>query len=185
MTRKFCRPLSVAIAAAALLVFSQASTAQVTLPVKLRTFAVNTSNNLSGANAVLEITINQWSSAAERMRLIDIASLGQDDLLKELKKAPIKGRIRIPAWQGPDPGNYRLGWDLRYAWHEALPEGGERIVVATDRFMTMWEAVNNPRSADYPFTILQMQLGKDMKGDGRMTAFTMVKFDKKKNVIEF
>jgi hypothetical protein len=154
------------------------------LPVRMRTFAVNMSNNLTGANAVLEITIDRWSSAENRARLLDAVPKGQDAVLKELQKSPIEGRIRIPGWTGPDPNNYRLGWDLHYAWHEPLPDGGDRIVVATDRYMSMWEVRNQPRTTDYPFTILQIHMPKEGKGEGKMSAFTQIRFDKKKNAME-
>jgi hypothetical protein len=154
------------------------------LPIRMRTFAVNMSNNLTGANAVLEITIDRWSSAENRARLINAVPKGQDAVLKELQKSPIEGRIRIPGWTGPDPNNYRLGWDLHYAWNEPLPDGGDRIVVATDRYMSMWEVRNQPRTTDYPFTILQIHLPKEGKGEGKMSAFTQIRFDKKKNAME-
>ena len=108
---------------------------------------------------------------------------GQDDLVRALQKAPVKGRINIPGWKGPDPQNYRLGWDLRYAWHEALPDGGDRIVIATDRQMSFREVTNNPRTTDYPFLLIQIHVNKDGKGEGKMAAFTQITFDKKKNVM--
>src|SRR5262245_63324272 len=83
--------------------------AQVTLPIRMRAFAVNMSNNLTGANGILEITLEQWSSEEERAKLLATVPKGQDTLLRELKDLPIKGRVRIPGWQGPDPQNFRLG----------------------------------------------------------------------------
>jgi len=170
---------------AALVVLSLSSTsAQVpSLPIRMTAFAVNMSNNLSGANAILEITINNWSTEAERKRLLDAVPKGQDKLLDELTDQPIKGRIRIPGWTGADPNNYRLGWDLHYAWQEPLPEGGTRMVIGTDRHMTMWEVRNQPRTTDYPFTLMQIQMPKEGTGQGKLMPFAMIDFDKKKNVI--
>ena len=122
--------------------------AEVTLPIRIRAWAVNMSNNLTGANAVLEITVDKWSSGDERTKLLATVPQGQDALLRALQKLPVKGRVRIPGWTGPDPQNYRLGWNLQYTWHEPLPEGGERVVIATDRQMSFRETVNNPRTAD-------------------------------------
>ena len=130
--------------------------AEVTLPIRIRAWAVNMSNNLTGANAVIEITVDKWSSADERAKLLATVPKGQDELLRALQKLPVKGRIRIPGWTGPDPQNYRLGWNLQYAWHEMLPEGGERLVLATDRYMSFRETVNNPRTTDYPFLLMQI-----------------------------
>ena len=58
---------------------------------------------------------------------------GQDTLLAELRKMPSHGRMSFPTWEGPDPLNARLGWDLRYAAKESLPGGGQRVVLLTDR----------------------------------------------------
>jgi hypothetical protein len=37
---------------------------------------------------------------------------------------------------------------------------------------------------DYPFTLVQLQFGKDGKGEGKLAALTMITYDKKKNSIE-
>jgi hypothetical protein len=179
-------PLRPACLIAVLALVSAASiSAEVTLPIRMRAFAVNMSNNLTGANGILQITLDQWSTEQERMNLLQLVPKGQDDLLKALSRLPVKGRINIPGWQGPDPQNYRLGWNLRYAWHEPLPEGGERIVIATDRQMSFRETVNNPRTTDYPFLIIQIHLDKEgTKGEGKMAPFTQIRYDKKKNVME-
>jgi hypothetical protein len=155
------------------------------VPLRMRAFAVNMTNVATGANGILEITIDRWSTTEERQRFIAaMADKGQNELLKLLERAPVKGRIRIPGWQGPDPNNYRLGWNLRYTWHEPLAEGGQRFVIATDRYMTMWEVANQPRTVDYPFTFIEIRFPKEGKGEGRMAVATKVMFDKRKNLIE-
>lgn len=154
------------------------------VPLRMRAFAVNMTNVATGANNIFEITIDQWSTAAEREELITIMNTkGQNDLLKKLQKVPVKGRMRIPGWNGPDPNNYRLGWDLRYAWRAALPEGGQRFVIATDRYMSMAEIRNQPRTTDYPFTFIEIHFPPEGKGEGRMALGTQVLFDKKTNSI--
>ena len=99
------------------------------------------------------------------------------DVVAPGKLRLLKGRIRLPNWQGPDPNNYRLGWDLRYTWHEPLPEGGERIMIATDRYMSFWELRNQPRTVDYPFTFLEIRFPKEGKGEGRMALANQIRFD--------
>ena len=177
--------IRVASLVGAVALLAPAMSAEVTLPIRIRAWAVNMSNNLTGANAVLEITVDKWSSADERAKLLATVPQGQDTLLRALQKLPVKGRVRIPGWTGPDPQNYRLGWNLQYTWHEPLPEGGERVVIATDRQMSFRETVNNPRTTDYPFLLMQIHLSKDgTTGEGKMAAFAQIKFDKKKNVME-
>ena len=175
--------VSTAIGAVCLL---QTIDAQVVeLPVKMRMSAVNMSNNLTGANGILEITIDKWSTAEERKKLLDtVVAKGQQKLLSELQKAPVKGRIRIPGWTGADPNNYRTGWNLRYAWHEPLPEGDEKIVLGVDRYMSFLEIRNQPKSVDYPFTLVQIHMKRNGTGEGKLAAFTMITWDKKKQVLE-
>ena len=183
MTKRSMLAVSTAIGAVCLL---QTIDAQVVeLPVKMRMSAVNMSNNLTGANGILEITIDKWSTAEERKKLLDtVVAKGQEKLLSELQKAPVKGRIRIPGWTGADPNNYRTGWNLRYAWHEPLPEGDEKIVLGVDRYMSFLEIRNQPKSVDYPFTLVQLHMKANGTGEGKLAAFTMITWDKKKQVLE-
>jgi hypothetical protein len=172
------------VAAATLMIQPVAAQNDFRLPIRMRAFAVNMTNVLTGANGIFEIRVTNWSTAAQRERLITtMAEKGQNALLSAMRKESIKGRIRIPGWQGPDPQNYRLGWDLRYAWHDSLPEGGERIVIGTDRYMSMWEIRNQPRTVDYPFTFIELHMPREGKGEGRMTAATQLQFDKKTKTI--
>src|SRR5262245_8283415 len=155
-------------------------------PFTMRAFTVNMTNvNVPRGNAgIMQIRITGWSPAATRQRLIDtFLAKKQDGLLSALQKEKSKGRLSLPNWQGPDPQNYRLGWDIRYAAHDALPDGSERIVIATDRQMSMWEVTNRPRSYDYPFTLIEIRLPKEGKGEGRAFGATQILFDKKKNQI--
>jgi hypothetical protein len=153
--------------------------------LEITAFAVNMSNIATGSNAVVDITVNSWSTEAERERLITtMLEKGSDALLRELQKAPVKGRFRIPAARPPDPHHLALGLDLHYAWQTPLPEGGRRIVLATDRYIGFQEARNQPRSIDYPFTLMEIRVNKDGKGEGKMAVATKISFDKKKKQIE-
>ena len=151
------------------------------LPLRLSAFAVNMSTVATGSTAVMDIRIKRWSTAAERDKLVTTAvEKGPDALLRALQKMPDHGRISIPGWTGPDPHNARLGWVLHYAYNTPGEDGGQRIGIATDRYIGMWEARNQPRTIDYPFTLIEIRLGKDGKGVGKMAVATKIEFDKKK-----
>ena len=47
-------------------------------------------------------------------------------------------------------------------------------MIATDRPIGFWEARNQPRSIDYPFTVIQMEIGKDGEGKGTLSFATKV-----------
>jgi hypothetical protein len=151
----------------------------------MHAFGMNMTNVATGTSGMIEITVDRWSTPEERQEIITtMTEKGQDQLLRVLSRAKDKGHIRLPAYAGPDPNNYRLGWDLRYAWQESLPEGVTRIVLATDRYMSMWELQNRPRSSDYPFTFMEIRMPKTGKGQGRLSVANKIRFDKKKNVVE-
>lgn len=164
------------------------------LPLRITAWAVSMANVATGANQMIEIRIEKWSTQQERESLIsafldsakdskDGSLKGQDALLKALQKAPVKGRIRMPNRTGPDPNQTRLGWNLRYAAYAPGEDGGHQIMVATDRYMSFAEVRNQPRTVDYPFTFAQLRLNKDGEGEGKLPVAVQLQFDKKKNQV--
>ena len=128
----------------------------------------------TGAGTV-EITIDNWSTDAQRDQLMKtLIDKGPEKLLDTLQKMPRVGSIRTPN---------SIGYDLHYARKNPLDEGGDQIVLATDRYIGFWEASNRPRTVDYPFTLIEMRVGKDGVGEGKMSLFTKITYDKKKNQV--
>jgi len=79
----------------------------------------------------LEIVIERWSSAAEQQRLMNtLMTKGADKLLDALTGTPKVGSIQTPG---------SLGWDLHFAERTPGQDGGERVIVATDRPITLSE----------------------------------------------
>jgi hypothetical protein len=141
-------------------------------PERFTASAINTNR---GAAGNIDIQVDRWSSDAEHDKLINVLTTkGADKLLDVLQDLPVKGNFRVPG---------QLGWDIRYARHYPTEEGGERVVLATDRPIGFLEAANQPRSINYPFTIIEMQLNRDGEGEGKMSLATKVILDKKKNMI--
>src|SRR5688500_1650019 len=116
------------------------------LPQRFSAFAVGTGGPLTRSVASqVEITISRWSTSAETTRLLGVLKeKGPEALLEAVRDAKSVGTIRTP-------GN--LAYDLRYAQQEEVGDGMRRIVLMTDRPISMWEAVNRPRTIDYPFTL--------------------------------
>jgi hypothetical protein len=126
-----------------------------------------------GAGTVL-IKVTRWSTEAERSRLLQaLTTKGQDKLLDELQDMKSVGTIRTPD---------SLAYDLRYAHQQPGEDGGRQIVLATDRPIGFWEAANRPRTIQYPFTVIQMQIGTEGKGKGTLSYAT--KIIARKNAIE-
>jgi hypothetical protein len=99
---------------------------------------------------------------------------GPEKLLDALQDMPRVGYIRTPD---------RVGWDLHFARKVPLPDGGERVVLVTDRRIGFWEASNRPRSIDYPFTVIELHLNRDGEGEGKMSLATKIIADKENNVV--
>src|SRR3954468_5746297 len=177
-------------AAAAVLLFAASGHAQAPATglgkIRITGWALSMANTATGANQTIQIDINKWSPAGQRDQLITtFMEKKQQGLLSALQKLPENGRWRFPGYMGPDPDNiYRLGTPLRHTANSPLDEGGRRIVVMTDRIIGFREAVNQPRAIDYPFTLMEMHFAKDGTGEGRMSCFTQITFDKKKEAIE-
>lgn len=128
--------------------------------------AIVNNNVASGAGTVL-ISVERWSSDAERQTLVaTLREKGPNALLDALQDMRPVGRIRTPD---------SLGYDLRYAQQTPGEDGGRRIVIATDRPIGFWEAVQRPRTIDYPFTVIQMEIGRDGKGKGTMSVATKIR----------
>jgi hypothetical protein len=120
----------------------------------------------SGAGTVL-IRIDRWSTEAERTRLVNtLQQKGSRALLDELSDARPVGTIRTPD---------SLAYDLRYAHETKGADGIRQIVIATDRPIGFWEAANSSRTLDYPFTVIQMQIGPGGKGKGTMSYATRIR----------
>jgi hypothetical protein len=127
--------------------------------------AIANNNVQTGAGTVL-ISIERWSTNAERERFVStLMNKGPRALIDALQDTRPVGRIRTPD---------SIGYDLRYAHQTPGEDGGRRIVIATERPIGFWEAYNRPRTVDYPFTIVQMQIGPDGRGTGTLSEFTKV-----------
>ena len=57
------------------------------------------------------------------------------------------------------------------------------MTLITDRRIGFWEASRQPRSIDYPFTVIELRLNGDGEGEGKMSVATKIIADKQSNTI--
>lgn len=134
--------------------------------LKCTAFAISLGGLQSGAGtSPLDIVIDRWSRDNERQQLLEALKGSDDALLNALREMQPVGRIRTPT---------SVGWDLRYASARPGEQGERRIVIATDRPMTVAEAIDRPRSAEYPFTFIELRLNEAGEGEGKMSVATRV-----------
>jgi len=48
------------------------------------------------------------------------------------------------------------------------------MILATPRYMRTWEVMNQPRSTQYPFTVIQLQVDREGKGVGKASIATRI-----------
>jgi hypothetical protein len=141
---------------------------------RFRAFAASLGTGKSG---VVDIYINRWSTDQEREALLTtLQESGQNKLLDTLTRVrPPVGNIRISG---------KLGWDLYYARNNVLPDGSRHIVMATNRSVAWGEIANGTRSTHYQFTVVELHLDKDGKGEGKIVPAARVLWDKENKKIE-
>jgi len=134
---------------------------------RLTAFAVDMSNLAMRTRAgTIDIAITRWSTPEQRAALVSaLREGGPDALLKALQKTKEVGYIRTPE---------SIGYPLRFAQEIPTPDGGKRIIIATDRYVSFLEATNQPRSIDYPFMLVDIRLGPDGKGTGKLMPLAKV-----------
>jgi hypothetical protein len=139
-------------------------------------FTAITQNMNVGRQGTVQITIENWSADTDRTALLEtFLDKGQDDMLRQLQRMSRKGFLRLPN---------TTGWEIRYAVQQPQPDGGRRIIIATDRPVSMGEAVNQGQISEYPFTLIELHLNKDGVGEGKMSTAAKIQLSRDKQQIE-
>jgi hypothetical protein len=148
--------------------------AQTSAPTKIETFSGTTANLNPGAGEELRINVFKWATDAERDAMLGVVK-GKDEnaIAPALEKAPTVGII----W-----GSWPYGYSVRYAQRVALPEGGERIILITERPLgsrgrAQWKPVAPVTAPDYAFTLIELRLNKAGRGEGKMSLGAKVVVD--------
>ena len=130
-------------------------------PEEFSAFAINMGALTGGGTAQLIMTVNRWSTDAERNALFTtLREKGADAMLNELQRAKRVGSLRTPN---------SIGYDIRLALEEPGKDGGRRVLLVTDRPVGFVEATNRPPSIDYPFTVIDIQMPPTGRGQGTMS----------------
>ena len=120
--------------------------------------------------STLDIAIERWTSDAERDRLLAaLREGGNDGLLTALRK--IKPRA------GTIGSATTLAYPIQFARLMSLPEGGRRILLATDRPLSFLESSRGSSTLDYPFMLVDIRLGRDGEGEGKLLPLARLRLD--------
>ena len=144
------------------------------LPEAYSGVAMGTGGAVGAKSTHFDFRIEKYTTDEEVQRLYTVLKeKGRDSLRREMEKLNV-GRI----WPTSSVGN-----TIAVARKRQV---GDKTVIAifTARQMNFRELYNSGRSVDYPYGFLQVNLDKDMKGNGQFIAAAKLRFDKKKNQLE-
>jgi hypothetical protein len=93
-------------------------------------------------------------------------------LTSALGKAPTLGYL----WT-----NEVVGYSIKYSYRTPLPDGGERIIFATDRRLGAgtagWKQVGTGTPTDYEFTLIEIRMDSKGLGEGKASLASKVILD--------
>ena len=137
-----------------------------------------------GMTATLQINITRWSTDEERDALLrTLAEKGQKDFVKALQKQEECGFVRVTgraAARNPFPSER-----LRYCREFPREDGGRRLVLGFDRYISFYESAARPRWRDYDVSLIVMDVDAEGKGVGELAMGVRLSInDKRQLVIE-
>jgi hypothetical protein len=148
---------------------------QAPVPAQYSANAIGQSGTVAGKSFGLNVYIDAVSPEGQVDELIEILrQKGQDGLVSALEKSKDLGRIAPTG---------SVGTTMRVVLINPRPDGGQHIVLATNRPIAFGELYNGTRSRDYPIGILVLNVDGNGKGTGTFAPLCKVKFNKKKELV--
>jgi hypothetical protein len=147
-----------------------AQEAQFHVPAQYSAVAVGRSGATIGKTFDVKISVYGITSDADRDRLMGaLKQNGQHGLVSVMGKAEELGRV------APVAG---VGIVMHVVVIRPTADGGEHIVLATDRPLSFGERYRGSRSLDYPIGVVTLDVDKNGKGSGSLAPVCKVGFDK-------
>jgi hypothetical protein len=139
---------------------------------KRETYAITvfgTSGVTAGKSVTGTVIVEDYSTDAEVSELAGVLKAkGQDGLVSAMGKIKAKGRIALTG---------TVGNQVEVIRQHPTPKG-RRIVLVSDRQMSLPELWNSGRSTDYKFSIVMLDVDANGKGDGTVYYAVKLKFNK-------
>jgi hypothetical protein len=136
----------------------------------------------AGVTATVQINITRWSTDEERNALLTtLIENGPAAMAKALNKEEETGWVRVMGTtrsMSPFPSER-----LRYARQFDLGEGRRRIVLALDRYISLWEQAAMPRWRDYDVTLIVMEVDAEGNGEGELAMGVRLNVDQEKKTL--
>lgn len=135
--------------------------------------------NMTPAGVELKADILRWSD--EQARSAFIEALGAEDVSSALSGLPSLGVV----WRSGSA----VGTSVKYAYRAGLPDGGERVILATDKRIgatsfNPWTAGDAPHDRDQlPYTVIELVTDPNGGGTGMMSFAADVVIDREAHML--
>lgn len=113
--------------------------------------------------------IKDWTTDQEAAALKTALASGPDAAEKAMRKID-KGYLSFVG---------SLGWQVNVAKTYPTANGGQRIVLVTDRPIMFSEALSGSSTLNYPFGIVELQVDSTGKGTGSVIGMARISMDDK------
>jgi hypothetical protein len=141
------------------------------LPRQFAATAFGQAGSMAGKGFGLNLYITAWTTDQQVKDFIEILKeKGPDGLVKAMDKSDDVGRL--------SPTGF-VGSGFRFARHRDTANGGQHIVMVTNRPMSFGELYRGARSTSYQFGIVVLDVDKYGKGTGILAPVCKIKFNKK------
>jgi len=141
------------------------------IPAQYAAVAIGQSGSAAGKTFGLSVYIDGVTNDGEIEELLGVLKQkGQDGLVRTMDDMKDKGRV-APIGS--------VGTGMRVVRIRPTKDGGQHIVLVTNRPITFAELYAGTRSRDYQFGIVVLDVGKDGKGTGSFAPLCKIKFNKK------
>lgn len=130
-----------------------------------------TTTNVNGAGEPVTIELLKWSTDADRDKLASVlAWYGNDEVAAAM---PTFGYLWTSA---------SAGYSLRYAYKIPTTDGGQRIILVTDRKLGAWSPEGWKPTAQAtadpsPFSVIELRVNRAGQGEGKTSLTTKVTFE--------
>lgn len=148
-------------------------------PRKLADTFTATTANMTPAGVTLRVQILEWQEAAARAEAVASIAAGAD-APTPLAKLPTVGYV----WRNGSP----VGYSVKYAHRGPSPEGGERIILVTDKRLGSYEfkgwSVAPPVAPnDLAYSVIELDVGGTGTGTGKLSLAGKVLLDQEAGTV--
>jgi len=155
------------------------------LPMNFQANVIAVPGTPGGARGtMMEIRIREWTTDEDRQQVLTEIQEASTQSARNRNRAvarALRGASRVGSM------NLRgtTGWPIRYSRITQLPDGGQRIILATDRPVSWNEALNTGSVVgDFDVTALELTLDAEGNGEGRLSVGTEVRWNEAAGKLE-